>query len=375
MSIMNSNQLWAERNRLADAQAKAMEAGDHDAALVFDGQIRQLDVTIGQTLEEEERARDAAPRVKLDRASLGRLILGPRDEFHGLDVGFRNAVADITGPTVHITAPEEYDLEIPAMPDLRISNFAATLAEVPAIGSVNYKQRGEKTGAVGTWDGFDGDSGRNAVKKEVVYTWVDAVANKETIAGYVPVSKDTLKDYDGLLDIIEHDLLIDIWDATNYNYINGTNATGITGILNTTGIQSFNTALNGDYYAAIRMMRTMCIQNARRIPTHVLLNPAIKEAIDLHKTTDGYYQSLGDDVYWGMQVIEDVSCPGILVYDARAAKRRSIHDLTVEVGYVNDQFIRNELCILAEHTKALQVTYPDAFVYADKDDIDVDPDA
>jgi hypothetical protein len=44
--------------------------------------------------------------------------------------------------------------------------------------------------------------------------------------------------------------------------------------------------------------------------------------------------------------------------------------LTVEVGYYNDQFIKNELSILAEQTAAYQVIYPDALCYATKENLD-----
>ena len=100
------------------------------------------------------------------------------------------------------------------------------------------------------------------------------------------------------------------------------------------------------------------------------ISPEVKEAIDLYKTETGLYQSLGSDNYWGMKVIEDPNCDGILVYDAFAATRRNIHGTAVEIGYVNDQFIKNELSILGEHTKALQVRYPDAFCYASATDLD-----
>ena len=118
-------------------------------------------------------------------------------------------------------------------------------------------------------------------------------------------------------------------------------------------------------------MRTLVMKNARRVPTHVAVSPEIREAIDLYKTQTGFYQTLGTDIYWGMQIVEDINCPGILVYDSFAARRRAIHGgVTVEVGYINDQFAKNELSILAEHTKALQVRYPDAFCYATKTDLD-----
>ena len=129
--------------------------------------------------------------------------------------------------------------------------------------------------------------------------------------------------------------------------------------------------LSDAYGLAVEDSSGVAMTTSRRIPTHVCINPLIKQEIDLYKTETGLYQTLGSDVYWGMKVVEDTNCPGILVYDAFAARRRAIHGgTTVEVGYYNDQFIKNELSILAEHTKALQVVYPDAFAYATKTDLD-----
>ena len=178
-------------------------------------------------------------------------------------------------------------------------------------------------------------------------------------------------DYDELLDIIEHDLLLDLDEITNAKYWNGSDSTHIVGIKNIPGIQTFTDAVGGMYFDAIRMMRTKVMRNARRVPTHVAVSPEVREAIDLYKTATGLYQTLGSDIYWGMKVVEDASCPGVLVYDSFAARRRAVHGgTTVEIGYYNDQFIKNELSILGEHTKALQVRYPDAFCLATKEDLD-----
>lgn len=365
MAILNSKELWSERNRLADAQAQLMTDGKEDEARIVEGQIRQLDITIGHVIGAEDELRSQpAPKPAAD--SFGMRILGARDEFNGIDVGFKNAASVVT-----VGAPTEIELEIPSKPTGVLENFASTLLETPAAGSITYKQRDKSSedGAPGTWAGVQ--SGTSATKSKVVYAWKDAVANKETIAGYVPVSKDTLMDYDELLDIIEHDLLLDLDEKTNEKYWTGSGSANIVGIKNTTGIQTFTDKMGGMYFDAIRMMRTKVMINARRVPTHVCVSPEVRQAIDLYKTETGLYQALGSDVYWGMKVIEDISCPGILVYDSFAARRRAIHGgTTVEVGYVNDQFIKNELSILAEHTKALQVRYPDAFCLAEKSTLD-----
>lgn len=376
MAILNSKQLWAERNRLAEEQRRAVDDKDESKALVLQGQIEQLDITIGHVIEQEDALRNA-PKPQPQNESFGVRILGTRDEFHGLAVGFKNSAE--VGPrnaasVVTVGAPTEIELELPAKLPGAFQNFASTLLETPAAGSVTYKQRDKtsESGAPATWGGVT--EGASATKAQVIYAWKDAVANKETIAGYVPISKDTLMDYDELLDLIEHDLLLDLDEITNAKYWNGSDSTHIVGITNVTGIQTFTEAMGGMYFDAIRMMRTKVMRNARRIPTHVAVSPEVREAIDLYKTETGLYQTLGSDVYWGMQVVEDASCPGLLVYDSFAARRRAIHGgTTVEIGYYNDQFIKNELSILGEHTKALQVRYPDAFCLATQTDLDKAP--
>ena len=363
---MNSKQLFARRQEMAENQHQLMDEGQVDEARVVEGQIRELDLTLEHTLDEEDRLRSEFNKPAVPQAaSFGQSILGARDEFNGLEVGFKNE-ADPT--VVTVSSPTEIELDIPGKESALLAGFMASLPSVDAVGSVSFKQRAAQIGAPDTWAGVV--DGASATKERVIYQWKDAVANKETIAGYVPVSKDTLRDYDELLAIIESDLRIDLEDKTDVKGVKGTNNNGIVGVTNTPGIQTFTTGVGGKYYDAVRMMRTLCLKNARRIPTHVCMNPDIKEAIDLYKTEYGLYQYLADDIMWGMQVIEDFNCDGIMVYDRFSARRRPIHGISVEVGYVNDQFVKNELCLLAEQTLALQVVRPDAFVCAEKADLD-----
>ncbi len=376
--MLNSKTLFATRQELASKQSGLMADGKTDDALVVQGQIEQLDLTIQHVLDEEDAIRQQQSAPAPSR-TLAEAVLGARDEFGGVSEGFRAAVGGpkdydtTTGPSVvSVPAPTEIDLTIPGASPKLLGSFAATLPSVPAQGSVSFKQRGMQYGSPDTWAGVV--DGTSAVKEKVVYTWTDAVANKETIAGYVPISKDSMKDYDELSSIIQSDLLIDLSEKRNAKFVNGNNTGGIIGVTNTPGIMQFGTPggamPEGSQYnaekcfEAIRRMRTMVMKDARRIPTHVAVNPDVKTALDLHKTNEGYYQALGEGVLWGMEIVEDFDVDGIVVYDAFAAKQRPVHGLTVEVNYINDQFIKNELCILAEETTCLQVVYPNAFCYA-----------
>lgn len=378
MPAQTSRQLFARRNELADKQHDLMAEGNEAEARIVEGQIREIDRTLDYVLEQEESLRNELSRARAaaPSASFAERILGPRDEFRGLEVGFRNEAGESgesgsdSGPgVVYVAGPQEIELDLPQKPERLLANFAQTLLSVPAIGPVSYKQRSTQYGAPDTWAGVDPDTGTSATKEKVIYTYKDAVANKETIAGYVPISKDTLRDYDELFATIEHDLLLDLGEKENTKYLTGNNSSGIVGVLNTVGIQSFSTHMGGLYWEAIRHMRNECIKNARAVPTHVCMHPDIKLAIDLYKDSQNRYQNIGDN-FWGMIPVEDFDCGGILVYDSFAARKRPIHNTAVEVGYVNDQFIKNELCLLAERTSALQVRRPDSFVYATKANLD-----
>ena len=166
MAILNSKQLWAERNRLAEEQRRAVDDKDESKALVIQGQIEQLDITIGHVIEEEDALRNA-PKPKPHNESFGVRILGARDEFHGLQVGFKNSAE--VGPrnaasVVTVGAPTEIELELPAKLPGVFQNFASTLIETPAAGSVTYKQRDKtsESGAPATWAGVT--SGTSATK-------------------------------------------------------------------------------------------------------------------------------------------------------------------------------------------------------------------
>ncbi len=304
MTILNSKQLWGERKRLADAQASLMAEDKVDEARIVEGQIKQLDLTIEHVIDAESELR-SAPMPAKPADTFGVRILGARDEFRGVDVGFRNEAS-----VVHVGGPTEIELEIPGKTPSLLTNFASTLLEAPAQGSVAYKQRAAQTGEPATWAGVTG--GSSAAKAKVLYAWKDAVANKETVAGYVPVSKDSLMDYDELIDIIENDLLIDLEKVADAKYLGGNSSTGIVGILNTTGIQAYTAKEDKQYFDAIRRMRTKVMLNSNRIPTHVCVSPEIKEAIDLYKTSTGLYQALdiihpdtrpGDEIFVDIEVV------------------------------------------------------------------------
>lgn len=385
--MQNSKTLFAERQALADKQAQLMTDDKVDEARIVEGQIKQLDITLEHILDEEDKLRNETHVPEPKSLTLGEQVLGSRDEFRGLTKGqkFENLV--------YLPTPIEPDYSVPADAPKLMPSVASTLPSVPGRGAIQYLQRMNPApgdGFVGTWGGVEESTDtsqydpmtntyktvmKSAIKNEVTYRWQEAVANPETIAGYVPISKPSLDDYDELMSVINNDLMIDLNDARDSAVVLGANPAGMIGLTNTVGIQQYDIAPGsgfastggmaadidgGQAFEAIRHMRTM-VMRQRRIPTHVAMHPDIKARIDLYKTNEGYYQFLSGNQLWGMEVVEDWNVFGVMVYDAYSAKLRPSRNATIEVGTINDQFIKNELCVLAEETTALQVMIPAAF--------------
>ena len=84
MAVITSKQLWQERNRLAEEQRIAADSGDKDKALVIQGHIEQLDVTLEHVIDMEDALRNA-PKPKPQNTSFAERIFGARDEFHGVE--------------------------------------------------------------------------------------------------------------------------------------------------------------------------------------------------------------------------------------------------------------------------------------------------
>ena len=104
-----------------------------------------------------------------------------------------------------------------------------------------------------------------------------------------------------------------------------------------------------------------------------MLNPKDWAVIELLKDTQGRYlignpQGTLSPTLWGVDVVttqamtEDKFLAGAFKMGAQVFDR---WDARVEVGYVNDDFIRNLVTILAEERLALAVYRPQAFIFGD----------
>jgi HK97 family phage major capsid protein len=177
------------------------------------------------------------------------------------------------------------------------------------------------------------------------------------VASTVKVSKEMLADLAFIRSEINADLMAGLDEAFEFALINGTGGVTLNGLLSFA--QSFSAGVfagtipSANLSDVIRVAKAQ-IQAANFEPTHVLLNPEDAAAIELTKDLSGAYTY---PAFWdrnmmlaGLTVVTSTFMqPGkFLVGDMSKSNVRIRENMTLQVGYVNDDFQRNMVTILAE---------------------------
>lgn len=225
--------------------------------------------------------------------------------------------------------------------------------------------------------------GQSGVKPESALTFERDSALVQTLAHWIPITNAAAADEPQLRTLIDARLLDGLRTVEDDALLNGDgNAPNISGLLDVSGTQSADDAYfssnavedagtpNEDFNRILRARRLVRITGRAR-PTFVFLNPIDHER--MLSTTDGNRQymaggpfsaGMGINSLWGLRVIETESLASgsFVVGDGRMAAVWDRMQATVQVGLINDQFIRNMQTILAEERVAFTVYRPAAFV-------------
>jgi HK97 family phage major capsid protein len=176
------------------------------------------------------------------------------------------------------------------------------------------------------------------------------------IAGTVKISKEMLADLAFVQSEINSDLMASIDQSIEDALLNGA-VGGINGIL--TNAVTFSagtfagTVVNPNISDVIRVAIAQ-IQNANFEPTHVVLNPEDVAAMQLTKSSTGEYTYpmflMDVNKVANLSVVSTTNMVAgtFLVGDFSKSNVRMREAMNVQVGYVNDDFQRNMVTILAE---------------------------
>ncbi|MDW9794393.1 phage major capsid protein [Sinorhizobium meliloti] len=196
----------------------------------------------------------------------------------------------------------------------------------------------------------------------------------KVIAHWMKASRQILDDFSQLRSIIDQRLLYGLAYVEEGQLLNG-DGTGqnLHGII--PQATAYAAAFTPSAATAIDTLRLAQLQAAlAEYPaTGHVLNPTDWARIELTKDTTGRYiignpQGMIGPTLWGLPVVAtqaiavDKFLTGAFRLGAQLFDR---WDARVEAGFVNDDFIKNLVTILAEERLALAVYRPEAFIYGD----------
>jgi len=187
--------------------------------------------------------------------------------------------------------------------------------------------------------------------------YLEVSVEVKKVASTVKVSKEMLADLAFVRSEINSDLMAGLDQAIEFSLINGTGGLDLDGLLSfaqTFSAGSFAASIPSANISDVIRVAKAQIQAANFEPTHVLLNPEDAAKIELTKTQSGEYTY---PAFWdmnmrvaGLIVVTSTNiAPGtFLVGDMSKSNVRIRENMSLQVGYVNDDFQRNMVTILAE---------------------------
>jgi HK97 family phage major capsid protein len=186
---------------------------------------------------------------------------------------------------------------------------------------------------------------------------------------FIPVTEEQLDDVDGMQSLINNRLVFMVGLREDSQLLNGDgNAPNLTGILNTASIQT-QAKSTDPIPDAVHKAMTKIYVTGDASPDAVVFHPTDWQSVRLLRTADGIYiwgspSEAGPERIWGLSVALStaISQGTALVGGFRGyshiSRRKGV---TVEVGFINDDFQKVKKSIRAVERLSLEVYRPQAF--------------
>lgn len=378
-SITEINNLMESEEKAFNSTEGDVQAAHRDSINSLKGKRDALNEMLADVLAEEEKMRAAggvplvakAPEKESPVDFIGE-FLGSRDDFKkagGLygRLGEKMKFAyDKADPTYKLPAPKKTDYSLPG----NIIDMPMGVIDVISKGTTDsnmeYMIPGKFTNNAAEWT-------PGTVKAESDESWGKDEATMFWLAHSMPVSRDTLSNYGQLQAILSNDLMTGLRLKEAAALLNLDSSDTKKGILKKTGIQKY-TAKQGDtLYDSVRRMKTMSWMETGIFPNYVAMHPLVTEHLDLMKDKNERYMMLTiNGRMWGVPIVEDVNLVsgedesqkyGVLLFNSNSATWYTAESDALQIGLVNDQFVRNEFTLLAEGKHLITVQRPKSFVY------------
>lgn len=212
----------------------------------------------------------------------------------------------------------------------------------------------------------------DGAKPESALAWTQRSVPVEVIATYVVISEQQLEDVDRMQATVDNRLTVMLQLAEESQLLNGTGSTPqLQGFYNKSGVQT-QSGSGIDAVDAIYKGFTKVRHTGFAEPSAVVLHPNDWEPIRLMRTDGGAGVYIfgspaeaGPETIWGKKLVvttaatENTGLTGDFELFSELYRKRGIR---VEVGRINDDFVKNRLVVRAEERVALVILRPSAFV-------------
>jgi HK97 family phage major capsid protein len=263
-----------------------------------------------------------------------------------------------------------------------IFNLIQTIQGGPGSNPLSWVEQRQVTSGEGvaTEAGWIAESASKPVMK---WEWVENKVTAEFLAAAAIVTKQAILNWPLLQSEIQNELMRELYDVLDNNVINGDGTSNtILGVksyakdFNVGSIESISDPQNYDVIrAAIAQVKRGGAPTDRKRggfnPNYVLVSVDKAAEMDLAKSdTDGHYlmppfTSADGTVIKGVRVIETNFVDGdeFIVGDFSRYLFNIVDGLSIEIGYINEQFIKNQFTIRAEMYGMGRVKANEAFAF------------
>ncbi|MCY0389138.1 phage major capsid protein [Robbsia sp. Bb-Pol-6] len=315
-------------------------------------------------LEQKSSRRGGTGAVVTDVKSIGAQIKGsPQLEMFKsgavpttrIPLEIKTMVSDGTTPNVTPFAQTQAGIQSPMTRRLTVE---ALIPSTPVTtGSVQWLREKAFTNAAAA------QKKQLDTKAESNLTFEAKSAVIATIAHFITASKQVLDDQNGLQAYIEQRLRYGLDLAVEDQLLNGDGDEGdIGGILLAGNHTAFVSAGLGKSTPLDYLRRAVTqLQQGFFIPGALIINPTDSESIDLLRDAEGRFLVAPGSPIWGLApvVTEAIAAGTFVMADFQnSATIWDREDASLQLGTINDQFIKNALTLLVERRLQMSVTRP-----------------
>ena len=220
-----------------------------------------------------------------------------------------------------------------------------------------------------TYTNTAAETAEGAAKPEATLVLTQRTSPVRKIAVTLPVTDEQLEDVPGIQTYIESRLVNMVRQRLNTQILVGDGiAPNLLGLINVPGIQTQAKGADPTPDAVFKAM-TLVETVGQANPSAVVLNPADWQDIRLLRTVDGLYiwgspAEAGPERIWGLPVVKAqglTAGTGVTGDFRNYALLLERSPMSVAIGYVNDDFRRNQRTIRAEIRVAIVFFRPTAF--------------